>query len=153
MEPYIWVGIIFAVSGTIAGIVRYSRMGSSKLMKAAEKDDLEAFRKLLRRRKVKINEPGALGDRPLHVAAGKWGEERLVEEVIALGAIVDVRNIHGQTPLHLAVRHNNLEAARVLLENDADVNAEDRHGVTPLQLAVKKRRQRAIALLEQYASS
>lgn len=153
MEPYIVVGIIFAVSGTIAGIVRYSRMGSSKLMRAAEKDDLEGFRRLLAKRKAKINAHGALGNRPLHVAAGKWGGEGLVEEIIARGALVDIRNIDGQTPLHLAVELGNLEAARLLLEHGADLNAPDRQGVTPLRLAVKSRRRRAVALLEGFATA
>jgi len=150
MEQYIWVGIIFAVSGTVAEIIRYSRKGSSKLMKAAEKNDLEAFRGLLNKRRVKINAHGALGNRPLHVAAGKWGKEGLVELVIARGAVVDIQNMDGQTPLHLAVEHNNLDAARALLENHADVNAQDRQGVTPRQIAIKNKRQRTIALLERW---
>jgi len=150
VEQYIWVGIIVAVGGTVAELIRYFRMGSSRLMKAAEKDDLAAFRKALKRRKVRINAHGALGNRPLHVAAGKWGQEGLIEEVIARGAVIDIRNIHGQTPLHLAVEHGNLDAISVLLEHDADVNAEDREGATPLQLAGKRNRKRALALLERH---
>lgn len=152
MEPYIWVGIILAVSGTVAELIRYLKMDSSKLMKAAEKDDLAAFRKALKRRKVRINAYGSLGNRPLHVVAGKWGREGLIEEVISRGAVIDIRNIHGQTPLYLAVEHGNLDAIRTLLEHDADVNAEDREGTTPLQVALKKKRKRVLALLEQYAS-
>ena len=152
MEPYIWVGIILAVTGTIGEIVRYARMRSSKLMRAAEKEDRAAFRAMLKKKRVEINAPGVSGNRPLHVAAGLWGDEALVDELIARGAIVDVRNIHGQTPLYLAVERNNLDVIRDLLESGADVDAEDRKGVTPRQIAVRKHRKRTIALLDQYAS-
>jgi tankyrase len=36
------------------------------------------------------------------------------------------------TPLHLAAGYNNLEVAEFLLENGADVNAQDKGGLIPL---------------------
>ena len=39
------------------------------------------------------------------------------------------------TPLHLAAGYNNLEVAEYLLENGADVNAQDKGGLIPLHNA------------------
>ena len=39
------------------------------------------------------------------------------------------------TPLHLAAGYNNLEVAEFLLENGADVNAQDKGGLIPLHNA------------------
>lgn len=39
------------------------------------------------------------------------------------------------TPLHLAVKNNRYEIARLLLENGAEINPRNKHGMTPLHLA------------------
>ena len=39
------------------------------------------------------------------------------------------------TPLHLAVKNNRYEIAKLLLQNGADINARNKHGQTPLHLA------------------
>lgn len=44
-----------------------------------------------------------------------------------------------ETPLHLAIRSDNVGTVRVLVENGARVNVTDGNGVTPLHLAVANR--------------
>jgi hypothetical protein len=39
-----------------------------------------------------------------------------------------------QTPLHLAMKGDWFQLARILLDHGADANAEDIHGTTPLHL-------------------
>jgi ankyrin repeat protein len=49
---------------------------------------------------------------------------------------LESRNSLGQAPLHVAVIHNQLQIAELLLANGADVNARDAHQKTPLMLAM-----------------
>ncbi|MHC4661208.1 MAG: ankyrin repeat domain-containing protein [Planctomycetota bacterium] len=51
------------------------------------------------------------------------------------------------TPLHVAVFNRQLEAARILIDGKADINAQNASGSTPLLLAVMNNRERIIRLL------
>jgi ankyrin repeat protein len=50
--------------------------------------------------------------------------------------LIENKDKMGLTPLNLAVKHNQLEIAALLLANSADVNARDPHQRTPLILAL-----------------
>lgn len=50
-------------------------------------------------------------------------------------AFVNQKNLGGATALHIAAREKNLEVAKILVENGADVNAIDNEGWTPLMRA------------------
>ncbi|XP_070550397.1 death-associated protein kinase 1-like [Ptychodera flava] len=51
-------------------------------------------------------------------------------------ASIDVQDINGKTPLHLAVAENNDVITRLLLASKASIDVEDKNGKTPLHLAV-----------------
>jgi len=48
---------------------------------------------------------------------------------------VNARGYENRTPLHTATLEENVEAARLLIEKGAEVNAQDKHGNTVLHLA------------------
>jgi ankyrin repeat protein len=70
----------------------------------------------------------------LHIAIGE-GDRKKVEELLKNGANVLAVDENGFAPLHEAVRMGQIEAARLLLANGADVNAKSSKG-TPLQLVL-----------------
>lgn len=76
---------------------------------------------------------------PIHDAAVA-GDVELVELLIENGADVDDRDVHGYTPLILAIQAGNTDIAKVLIDNGADVNAraasDGGEDVTPLYLSI-----------------
>ena len=75
------------------------------------------------------------GDSALLDAAKKGNLSR-VQKLLTKDNI-NCRDSQGRnsTPLHLAAGYNNLEVAEYLLENGADVNAQDKGGLIPLHNA------------------
>lgn len=60
-------------------------------------------------------------------------DAELIKKLISLGADVNAAASNGLTPLHLAIFSGNYEKAKLLVENRADVNAEDYESrLTPL---------------------
>ncbi|KAI4464129.1 ankyrin repeat-containing [Holotrichia oblita] len=110
-----------------------------------------------------VNAEDQLGRTPLHYAASN-GNTELVQLLLESGACTECKfkysegrrvrrsgdnywkwnrlfmaltppDIWGRTPLHLAAKAGHVEIVRLLIENSADVNAEDTKGITPLLLA------------------
>ena len=74
--------------------------------------------------------PNDSGDTALHYAVDHGTESiRVVEFLLARGADVNVKNINGFTPLHLAL---NLDMVRFLLDSGSYVNAQTNNGDTIL---------------------
>ena len=74
----------------------------------------------------------------LHWAAGSGQMEVILYLVRDRLVSVDIRatkKARGRTPLHYACRNGCLEAAKLLVELGADVDARAKHDTSPLQLA------------------
>lgn len=87
------------------------------------------------------------GMTPLYNACRSgWGD--VVELMIKKGADVDAES-YGETPLlKVAGRKvNDVNLAKILINNDADVNAKDANGNTPLYLAILNKNSAMIKLL------
>ena len=55
-------------------------------------------------------------------------------------------------PLHIAVRDNNIDIAKMLLESQCDVHAVNAEGLTPLQLATQSDNAEMVVLLLQHGA-
>ncbi len=84
---------------------------------------------------AKIDAIDETGETPIFDAIYNYSLS-MVELFIKNGSKVNIQNIYGQTPLHLAVRLLE-ESIPLLLENGADVNIRDNLKNTPLDLAYK----------------
>jgi Ankyrin repeats (3 copies) len=71
---------------------------------------------------------------PLHLTMQIENRFPVVELLIRTGANIEARDLHRDTPLHYAVVYRNVRAARLLIENGADLDSENEHGTTPRTL-------------------
>lgn len=69
---------------------------------------------------------------PLLYAATHGTAEILRQQLLRAGALVNPTVSGHYTPLHMAARHRDVEAVRVLVEAGADVNSEAHEMATPL---------------------
>lgn len=80
-----------------------------------------------------IDERDQDGNTHLHLAA-KLGHDNCVKILLDNGAQSLINN-EGETPLGIAVNHNNIKVVKALLEGGADVHSIDSHGKTALHIA------------------
>ena len=105
--------------------------------------------RILLKRGAKVGAKAEQGKTPLHFAAS-YGDLELVKLLVAAGASIHTRTASGVTPLHLVASGQSLwgndlqpngsptrygDIAKYLLEQGADVNANDDMKSTPLYLA------------------
>ena len=82
----------------------------------------------------------------LHMAAS-GGNPRLVDLLIRRGSKVNAKNIYGKTALHYAASKGHLEITKMLLDNDADLDALF-EGKTALKHAMENNQSEVVELLK-----
>ncbi|KAL1211633.1 Hsp70-Hsp90 organizing protein 3 [Cardamine amara subsp. amara] len=107
--------------------------GDTPLVHAARQGQIETAKYLLEHG-ADPNIASELGATALHHAAGT-GEIELLKELLSRGVSVDSQSESG-TPLIWAAGHDQKEAVEVLLEHNANPNAETEDDITPLLSAV-----------------
>lgn len=113
---------------------------SYQFLKAVrERDGAKAIELLGKGSPTLVDTPDvSTGERGLHIAV-KDRDLSWVGFLIQKGARVDLKDGQGNTPLMLAARIGNLDAARVLISRGANLNTTNAAGETPLIAAVQRR--------------
>jgi hypothetical protein len=114
-----------------ANILKKNEYGDSALMLASLRGNREAVRMLL----DALAPADSAGWNSIHYAAYS-GKVDILRMLVSSGSPnLDVAAPNGQTALMLAARNGHLDAVRVLVDADADIDLEDYDGQTALSLA------------------
>ncbi|AET72878.1 hypothetical protein PGAG_00424 [Phaeocystis globosa virus 12T] len=79
-------------------------------------------------KKTNISAGDTIQQTPLHIAASKLtdGHYEIANLLIKNGANIDAIDNYGETPLFLAVKANNIEMVKLLIEKGAETNIENK---------------------------
>ncbi len=102
-----------------------------------KEQDINIFKKLLELgADVKNCRENEDGYSLMHMVAEKWKNAEPAKLLIKAGAPIEVLDKGKETPLHLALRKNNISVAKVLMENVKDINKRGYVTLTPLDYAI-----------------
>ncbi|XP_046391330.1 transient receptor potential cation channel subfamily A member 1 [Ischnura elegans] len=96
-----------------------------------------------------LNEKDVSGCSPLHYAS-REGHIRSLENLIRLGACINLKNNNNESPLHFAARYGRYNSVRQLLDSEKGtfiINESDGEGLTPLHIASQQGHTRVVQLL------
>lgn len=82
---------------------------------------------------IDIRDGSKTNDAPIHWACS-FGNIRVVEELLANGCDVNLKNDLNQTALHLACKANNFDLIKLLLDEGGDITLADINGISPPDL-------------------
>ncbi|EGV00120.1 ankyrin repeat-containing protein [Mycoplasmopsis columbina SF7] len=117
------------------------------LLKNEERKSLDKIKECLEvlfNHGVSLIRKNSQGQTPLHIAAEK-GMQECVELLCEKGAKVNVKDLNGNTPLNLVVsrygvfseKDNYDKVAKILINNEANINEKNDYGESPLEFALK----------------
>lgn len=87
--------------------------------------------------KTDINSQDENGDTAIHVCA-RINEPDLITFLVFKGADIEIANKEGDTPLLVAIKNDNIDAAKTLIALKANIFAKDEDGISALQTAIAK---------------
>jgi ankyrin repeat protein len=146
LRIFFFVVFVSVVVFVAPGVAQEPRSdGTTVLMLAAERGDVELARKFAR--SASINARNEYGATALYTAVAS-GNIAIVRLLLAEKADPDVPLLSGETPLMAAADNGDLEAARLLIDSGANVNANEKNGgQTALMWAAAERASAIVRLL------
>ncbi|DBA05295.1 TPA: hypothetical protein N0F65_007457 [Lagenidium giganteum] len=115
--------------------------GNTPLMLLAEKGCMNGIDALVEASgKLDINGRNWYEGMSALALAAKEGKAEVVEALLDYGAIVDIRTLRGETPLHFAAAIASKPICKLLIEKGSDVEARTVDGLTPLMVAAGRGR-------------
>ncbi|XP_018587450.2 transient receptor potential cation channel, subfamily N, member 1 isoform X3 [Scleropages formosus] len=80
---------------------------------------------------------GKAKETPLHIAAQVKEGKNVAEMLLKSGADVNAEQENGETAVHVAARHGNLQTLKALIEEGGDVTWQSKAGENPLHIAAR----------------
>lgn len=116
----------------------YTAFDDSKVSKAIENGDINYVKEYIRKYKHIDNNltHNNYGNRLLHEVC-KSKHSNIMELLLALKPDINIKNVKGHTPLHIAAIHNNYDHAESLIKLGAEIKVSDIDGNTPLFHSLK----------------
>jgi len=124
--------------------VRHIAFTVEEFIDVAERNDFEGVRIFLQ---AGMDPNTTKNGLPLLLELSVKGFKDTAKVLLEGGAMANVKNERGWTPLHMAVFFGHLEVAQLLLEHGADVKARTEYGMTPLHFATQERNPEMMELL------
>jgi ankyrin repeat protein len=88
----------------------------------------------------------------LHYACEK-GDSELVSFILRYMTVNNIRNIYGDTPLHLAAGNCQVDSVRMLVNNGYEISAQNLSHQTPTDIALQKKNMQTYDFLSNYPNS
>jgi ankyrin repeat protein len=118
--------------------IEYSYYDDLKMYQSIEDGNMDYIKKYL----FKYNEINRvltnddLGNYIIHIAT-KFYKKNIYDLILALKPDINVVNVYGNTPLHIACLNGQIEAINELLKLGAYVNIKNKKGMNPLMMAME----------------
>lgn len=122
---------------------------------AASKGILFQVKNMLDEKTYSVNAKDPVNQTPLHKACFN-ANYKVAKVLIANGAIIDVKNKFGATPLIIAItamnvdKYDHLKTVEILIKNGANINPAQ--GFSPLETAIMYKRVSIISLLKKHGA-
>jgi uncharacterized protein len=119
--------------------------GTTDLHRAAQKDDLDKVKQLLKAG-ADAKATNRYGITPLWIACEN-GNSAIVELLLEAGADANTRQFGNETVLMTAARTGDIDCVKALLKHGADVNAKEKRGQTSVMWAAAEGHANVVDLL------
>jgi len=149
MRKYIYpVGVLVGLVVVLLWFFGYFWGGHGQRRSADELEISKYWGRVFGREVViDVNRKDSMGQTPLMLAAGEWGNRDFVRLLCAVGADRNARDNRGRTALSYAAGDGHPEIVEFLLQAGVDMNAPDNEGTTPLMWACFNGHPKVIELL------
>ena len=111
-------------------------VGNSVLLNACGENHIDMC-KLLISFGANINNVNTCGITVLHIAS-YFGYTELLQFLLPLFSNKNIQDIYGNTPLHYAIKKNNINAVSLLIHNNANIYSMNKLHVSPMYIACIK---------------
>ncbi|XP_065199542.1 transient receptor potential cation channel protein painless-like [Planococcus citri] len=125
----------------------------TKLLDYLKTKNFEKFERFINAHEVDVDHEYGAPDNGtlLDIACRSYGNSKFVEILVSHNATINSVNVYGKAPVHEAVKNEDLDTLRILLQSpNCDPHIKDKYGNSVLHFAVVRKNLPIIELLKLY---